>query len=153
MSATYPTNTKEKVANRAIGYNDNDKLVRADDWPALRPSGAFLSTVLDLAKWDAVLETDRVLSESTRLAMWTPVALNGGGSHPYGFGWQIDSLDGHRRVSHSGGMVGFRTELARFVDDRLTIVLLMNLDDVDLESITIGLARLYLPAATPSGTR
>ena len=86
MNTTYTTNTTEKVPNRAVGYRDNDKLLNAGDWAALRPSGAFLSTVLDLAKWDAVLNTDRILTESTRRQMWTPVTLNDGSSGPYGFG-------------------------------------------------------------------
>ena len=62
MNTTYPTNTKVSVPNRALGYSDNEKLREASDWPALRPSGAFLSTVLDLAKWDAALYTDDILS-------------------------------------------------------------------------------------------
>ena len=61
MKTTYPTNTKVSVLNLAQGYVDNEKLLAAKYWPALRPSGAFLSTVLDLAKWDAVLYTDKIL--------------------------------------------------------------------------------------------
>jgi hypothetical protein len=41
-------------------------------------------------------------------------------------------------------MPGFRAGFARFVDDRLTIVVLMNLDDVDLDSIVRGVAAFYL---------
>lgn len=153
MNTTFATNTKESLPNRALGYSDNDKLLNADDWPALRPSGAFLSTVLDLAKWDAVLNTDKILSDATRRQMWTPVKLNDGTSYPYGFGWQLGELRGRKLVHHGGGMPGFRTKFARFVDDRLTIIVLMNLDDVDVDSIVHGVAALYLPAPTPSRTR
>jgi hypothetical protein len=45
------------------------------------------------------------------------------------------------------------TKFARFVDDRLTIIVLMNLDYVDVDSIVYGIAALYLPAPTPSRTR
>jgi hypothetical protein len=45
---------------------------------------------------------------------------------------------------HWGGMPGFRAAFARLVDDRLTIIVLMNLDDVDVESIVYGIAVLYL---------
>jgi D-alanyl-D-alanine carboxypeptidase len=86
MNTTYPTNTEVNVSNLAQGYVDNHKLLNADKWPALRPSGAFLSSVLDLAKWDAVLYTNKILSDSTRHEMWTPVKLNDGTSFPYGFG-------------------------------------------------------------------
>jgi CubicO group peptidase (beta-lactamase class C family) len=148
MNTTFPTNTKVSVPNRAHGYVDNLKLKDADDWPALRPSGAFLSTVLDLAKWDAVLYTDKILNDSTRRQMWTAVKLNDGVSYPYGFGWYLGSIKGHRLVHHSGGMPGARAEFARFVDDRLTIIVLMNLDDVDVDSIMRGIAVIYLPLTT-----
>jgi CubicO group peptidase (beta-lactamase class C family) len=143
MNATRPTNARA-VTNRAAGYSDNDRLLDAADWLALRPSGAFMSTVLDLAKWDAVLYTDKILTDSTRRQMWTPVALNDGSSSPYGFGWELGSLGGHRQVHHGGGIPGFQSEFARYVDDGLTIVVLINLDDADVESIAGGVAALYL---------
>jgi len=146
MNTTFPTNTKVSVPNRALGYVDNHQLKDAVEWAALRPSGAFLSTVLDLAKWDAVLYTDKTLNDSSRREMWTRVKLNDGTAYPYGFGWELGSLRGHRLVHHGGGMTGFRAEFARFVDDRLTIILLMNLDDVDKDSIVQGVAVFYLPA-------
>ena len=66
MTATLPTNTTQSVANRAKGYSGKDNTRAALEWTALRPSGAFLSTVFDLAKWEALLLTDRILTESTR---------------------------------------------------------------------------------------
>jgi D-alanyl-D-alanine carboxypeptidase len=146
METTHPTNTKVNLPNRARGYSDNDKLLDANDWPALRPSGAFLSTVLDLAKWDAVLDTNKVLSRSTRRKMWTPVKLNDGAARPYGLGWELTSIAGRKTVHHSGGMPGFRAMFARFVEDRLTVIALMNLDDVDREAIVSGVAKFYLPS-------
>jgi CubicO group peptidase (beta-lactamase class C family) len=145
MTTTYPTNTGVSLPNRALGYADNDKLQIAADWRALRPSGAFLSTVEDLARWDAALYTDKILTESSRRQMWTPVTLNNGTSHPYGFGWELGSFRGHRLVSHSGGLPGFRAQVARFVDDKLTIIVLMNLDDVDPHAILGGVAAIFLP--------
>jgi len=41
-------------------------------------------------------------------------------------------------------MPGFRAGFARFVEDRLTVIVLMNLDDVDIDSILNGVAALYL---------
>jgi len=144
MNSTWPTNTTERVPNRAQGYVDNDAPRNAPDWLALRPSGAFLSTALDLAKWDAMLYTDTVLTEASRREMWTPVTLNDGRSYPYGFGWMFAKVNGHRLVHHPGGMPGARADIARFVDDRLTIILTMNLDDVNIDAIVSGLAGLYL---------
>jgi CubicO group peptidase (beta-lactamase class C family) len=146
MSSTWPTNTTASVPNRARGYVDNDELRDAPVWRALRPSGSFLSTVLDLAKWDAMLYTDKVLTGASRRQMWTAVMLTDGKTYPYGFGWMLGDVDGHKLVHHSGGMPGTRAMLAKFIDDGLTIVMLMNLDDVDIFPLMRGVATQYLPA-------
>jgi CubicO group peptidase (beta-lactamase class C family) len=146
MTTTWPTNTTARVPNRAQGYVDNDELRDEPKWLALRPGGAFLSTVMDLAKWDAMLYTDRVLTEFARRQMWTPVKLNSGETYPYGFGWMLGSRNGVKYVQHSGGMPGTRANLSRF-ENGLTIIMLMNLDDVDIEPVVAGVAAQYLPAA------
>ena len=145
MISTFPTNTTVKIANRAIGYVDNDNLRRAPEWTALRPSGAFLSTVLDMAKWDAMLYTDTILTEATRREMWTPVRLNDGTTSGYGYGWQLTTNRGRTKVYHGGGGPGARASFTRFLEDRLSIIVLINMDDVDVDTIVQGLAALYLP--------
>ena len=152
MTTTWPTNTKEPLSPRAVGYGGDDNGREAADWTALRPSGAFLSTALDLARWDKVLYGDSVLSEASRTVMWTPVKLADGSSHPYGFGWEIGALKGHRQVQHGGSMPGFRSGFARFIDDQLTVIVLMNAEDVDRDAIVNGVAALYLTAGAASPT-
>jgi Domain of unknown function (DUF3471) len=116
---------------------------------ALRPSGAFLSTVVDLVKWDAALNATAPLTAATRSQMWAPVALNGGGSHPYGFGWSIDAAAGRTRVHHSGSMPGFRATLHRYIDDRLTVIVLTNSGTADPDTIARAVAETYIPGITP----
>lgn len=151
MFSTYPMNTTVPLPNRARGYADNDALKQADQRRALTPAGGFLSTVADLARWDALLDGDGLLTETTRRQMWTPVRLNDGTTYPYGLGWELDgqgAVKGRRVVRHGGSVLGFRAEFARFVDDRLTIILLMNLHDVDWQALVRGVAAAYW---TPAG--
>lgn len=152
MNATRTTTTTERVSNLAKGYSDNDRLIDAADWPAVRPSGAFLSTVLDLAKWEAVLQTDKILSDTTRQQMWTRVTLNNGSPAGYGFGWHLGSVRGRQTVYHGGGILGFNAIYQRFADDRLTVVVLMNTDDADNQGIALGVAALYLPGSASGVT-
>jgi D-alanyl-D-alanine carboxypeptidase len=145
MTSTRTTTTSVLVPHRARGYAwQNDHYVNAEEYVALRPSGAFLSTVLDLAKWDAALYTDRVLTRASRDAMWTRVQLRDGRSYPYGFGWSVDTFDGHMQVHHGGSLPGFRAEFARFPNDSLTVIVLSNADGANASAIASGLARLYL---------
>jgi hypothetical protein len=106
--------------------------------------------VLDLAKWDAALYDNGFLTEATRQQMWTPVVLSNGTSHPYGLGWELDPpLRGEKVVRHGGSLQGFRAEFARFVDHNLTIIILMNSDDVDWRQLVTGVAARYLPSREP----
>jgi CubicO group peptidase (beta-lactamase class C family) len=146
MATTLLANTKQTVANRAKGYGGKDNARAADDWTALRPSGAFLSTVLDLAKWEALLLTDRILTDASRREMSTPVRLNSGATEPYGLGWHVDSWNGQRRLWHGGGIPGFASHYVRFPEIGLALIALANGDDVDLGAIVNGLAdSVYWP--------
>lgn len=150
MQATCTTSMTQLVPHRASGYDGTaDKRQNASPWLALRPSGAFLSSVLDLAKWDAALYTDGFLKSSVREQMLSPVNLNDGTAHPYGFGWRLDTVGGHRRVHHGGAMPGFRAEMARFVDDKLTFIVLTNSGSADPDAIAQGVAALYIPGLIP----
>jgi D-alanyl-D-alanine carboxypeptidase len=111
VGTTWPTNAAPAAAPRAAGYSDNDELRPAAEWRALRPSGAFYSTVLDLARWDAALYGDTILTATAREAMWAPVVLKDGSLSYYGFGWQLGR--GKRKaVYHTGGMDVIFTGLA-----------------------------------------
>jgi hypothetical protein len=104
----------------------------------------MVSTVTDLAKWDAALYTEKLLKRSSLDQMWTPVKLKDGKPATYGFGWSVDTVRGHRLVSHGGGIPGFTSFLARYVDDRLTVIVLCN-TMANPEALAAGVARQYLP--------
>jgi D-alanyl-D-alanine carboxypeptidase len=150
MNSTRATTVTEIVQNRADGYVwTANKLQNAGIFIALRPSGAFLSSVLDLAKWDAALYTDKILASSVRNEMWSPVKLNNGTTYPYGFGWYVDAVSGHKLARHGGSLPGFRAEFVRFADDKLSIVILANGNNSNLGSIALGVADRYIPGLIP----
>ena len=149
MAATRTTTTTALVPRRARGYDWRDSsYVNALEYLALRPSGAFLSTALDLARWEAMLYRDEVLTRATREAMWTPVRLTDGTTFGYGYGWMLDSLDGHRQIHHGGTLPGFRAMMARFPDDSLTVIVLTNSSRAQPEQIAAGVAKLYFTGSS-----
>lgn len=151
LTNTRVTSYREIVANRASSYQiDAGHLGNADHNLSVRPSGALLSTVLDLAKWDAVLYTDRILNERQKEAMWTPERLSNGTLAPYGLGWQIDRAGNHRCLEHSGMINGFKSQFSRFVDDKLTIIVLTNLREANPADIVRVIAPAYLSDLKPA---
>jgi len=151
MMSTRTTTVTEIVPNRASGYATTEEGLRnAEVWNALRPSGAFMSTVSDLVRWDATLYTDHILNAESRKAMWTPVRLNDGESYPYGFGWIVNDVNGHRRIRHSGGVPGFVAEFSRFPDDRISVILMANIQNRDLSDLAAKVAGYYDALLKPS---
>jgi D-alanyl-D-alanine carboxypeptidase len=148
------TTTIEPLPNKAKGYTGNDRLAPAADWPAVRPSGAFVSTVEDLARWEAVLLTDKVLTSATRTQMWTAVPLNDGSTSGYGYGWSVGTMAGRSVVHHGGSLPGFRAFYLRYVDERLAVIVLGYGDDADIADVARGVAtRVLQTAAAPTGAR
>ena len=91
MTATRLTTVFDIVVGRAEGYTWRDNVFsNSEDYVALRPSGAFMSTVGDMANWEVALQTGRILSPQTKTEMWTAVRLNNGSEYPYGYGWEVD---------------------------------------------------------------
>lgn len=123
------------VPHRAAGYRFVDGRLKNQEWvsPSANSTGdgSLYLTVDDLIRWDAALYTDRPLSKATRELLWTPATTNDGKSTGYGFGWIIDDVDGHRRVGHPGEWQGFSTVIDRYLDDGLTVIVLMNAERSD----------------------
>jgi CubicO group peptidase (beta-lactamase class C family) len=135
MSATRRRDAGAILPFRATGYETNRAgrfIVRNSDLTEVFSAGALVSTVGDLAKWNAALETDGILTAASRAEMWTPVKLSNGATHPYGFGWFLEPWQGHANIGHSGSTAGFSASLQRFPEAGLTVILLTNSDEFDI---------------------
>lgn len=117
------------VPNRATGYVVREGELRTAEFVSpTQPfaAGGLIGTVLDLAKWDAALYGEKLLPESAREELWTAVKLKNGEAFPYGFGWSMGMYRDHPYAAHGGGIPGFSTYIARFTEDKLTVIVLMN---------------------------
>lgn len=111
--------------------------------------GSLYLTVYDMAKWDAALYTEKLLKKSSLDQMWTPVKLNDGTTHGYGFGWALEEVHNHRLIRHDGAWQGFQCSIFRYVDDKLTVVAFANRSGTNLEKIIRAVAASYNPDLFP----
>jgi len=152
MNSTRIISEADIVPNRSAGYRLVKGELKNQEWvaPSLNTTadGALYTNVLDLAKWDAALYTERLLKKSSFDQMWTPVKLNSGKTSPYGFGWRVAEVNTHRLLEHGSAWQGFTMHISRYVDDQLTIIVMTNLDSghADPGKIAHGVATLYVPA-------
>lgn len=113
------------LKNRATGYSlKKGTMVNSLYIDMTQPyaAGSLYSTVEDLFLWNEALYSDRLLSGKSREAMMTPV------KNDYGYGLAIQTKWGRKMISHGGGINGFSTFIARFPDEKVTVVVLRNAD-------------------------
>lgn len=141
----YEHNRGPEVLQRAYGYSYIDGAwVRTDQsaTSATRGDGGIYSSINDLAKWDAALYDDRLLSDASRKAAFSPhVKVTGEGYEAsYGYGWRItgDSL------WHSGETMGFRNVIVRWPGNHLSVILLSNRKHPKPYKTALAIGELYL---------
>jgi CubicO group peptidase (beta-lactamase class C family) len=138
------------VPNRAAGYRLVNGQLKNQAWvsPSTNSTadGALYVSILDLAKWDAALYTDRPLTNSSREKIWTPAKLTDGSTKDYGFGWHLANLHGRRVVFHGGAWQGFKSFIVRFLDTELTLIFLANSWETRDFKFARGLAAGFYPA-------
>jgi len=141
MTNTYDRDPLNLIPHRANGYvydkHNATYHTRDYDLTDLFSAGTIVSTVNDLAKWDAAIQGDGVLSAAAKKLWWTPVMMNNGkpldhlgrGSPgSYGFAWFLHPELAHKNIGHSGVTSGFSTANEWYPDDHLTIIITANTD-------------------------
>jgi len=158
MTSVKLISTDEITPNRVSGYILADKDLKNEPWStssyASTACGSLYLTVFDMAKWDAALYTERLIRRSSLEQMWTPVKLNDGSAYPYGFAWRTRQVNGHRLMQHDGVETAFTTRFVRYVNDGISVVVLMNLGE-DEEALmptrmTDSVAAIYIPSLRDS---
>ena len=143
------------ITNRATGYRmTSNGLQRAEFVSPSQPkaAGALVGSVLDLATWDKVVATDKILPQSVRKEMWTPVITSNGRTAEYGLGWQVMTHRGHTLIGHGGSIDGFNTFYMRVPEQQLSVIVLLN-TSADPNSIALGIAGHYINDFTLASTK
>jgi len=99
-------------------------------------AGALYSTTGDLLKWERGLFGGKVLRAATLEKMTTPF------KDDYAFGLGVRTVGGHKAIDHGGAIQGFNTELAYYPEDKLTVVVLGNVNGAAPGEIAAKLAAL-----------
>lgn len=153
MTTARVINEADIIPNRAAGYRLVKGELKHHEWvsPVLNTTadGSLYLTVLDMAKWDAALYDEKLLKKTSLDQMWTPVSLNNGKRFEYGFGWGVGKINGRRLISHNGAWQGFMAHIGRYVDDKLTVIVLANLAGFNATKLAGEIAAIYNPELAP----
>lgn len=134
------------IPNRATAYGPHPSGgfgVQMSNWEQTG-DGAVQTTVEDLAKWDRNFYDPKVGGPWLIEQLQTTGTLDGGEKIDYARGLVVDEYRGLRRVSHSGGWAGYRAEMLRFPDQKLSVVTLCNLGSTNSTALAQQVTDLYL---------
>jgi CubicO group peptidase (beta-lactamase class C family) len=129
------------IEDRASGYAPSQNgIVNAGyiDMTIPLSAGGLYSTTEDLLRWEQGLFGGKLLSAASLKKMTTPF------KNDYAFGLGVRSVNGHEEIAHGGGIEGFNTALAYYPDEKLTVVVLANVNGpaqeiaTDLHTIVEG---------------
>jgi CubicO group peptidase (beta-lactamase class C family) len=138
------------VKDRAIAYaGGNEGYRQAMPFEDTYGHGGLLTTVGDLLRWNDALSADE-LGHFVTAEMERQSILSDGRRIAYARGLMVGSYDGVREISHSGHTAGYRSWLGRYPDEHLSIALLCNSNDADVDKLAHAVADLLLPRQAPS---
>jgi len=113
--------------------------------------GGQLSTIADLVKWEQALQQGTLISQSGLEAMWQPQLSTHGNEwehlrYAVALGWFVLNSEGRPVVGHNGSILGFASNITRFMDDNITAIVLCNLDKIFRpDAIALEIARYFCP--------
>lgn len=131
------------IKDRAAGYaRTSDGFINAApiSMTTAFAAGALYSTVEDLLLWDQALYTEKLVSRKSLDEAFTPFKSN------YGYGWSIGKRHDRQVIAHGGGIFGFSAYIARYPADRVTVVVLSNVEGAPSGEIANSLSAIVFGA-------
>lgn len=150
MKNTGYTRPKFEVATVAVGYENESVWGRpnAKSWDKnapfwhLKANGGILSTAEDLYLWHRALLKDRILSKEAKAKYFAPrLRPEETREGFYAYGWDVHLTPRRTKViEHNGTNRVFYADFRRFVDENVTIIMLLNKADEKFNEVSFVLA-------------
>lgn len=109
--------------------------------------GGLYSSVADLAQWDRAFYEDVLGVPGFAERMYRRGVLAGGDTIAYARGLSVGERRGLARVSHGGGFMAFRTMIARYPEQRTTVITLCNVGTANPGALSTAVEDIVLADA------
>jgi hypothetical protein len=94
--------------NRATGYRMSNGRIVQQEWVSATfnqtADGVFYLSLDDFLAWERGVRERALLKPESWSQIFTPVILNNGKTHPYGFAWEITKKGGQTVHGHDGSL-------------------------------------------------
>ncbi len=145
MTNSYYASDRKVIQKRAYGYQKKEygytnKTQISFSIPF--SSGALMSTVVDMLKWQNALHKNEILNSNTLKKAFTKYKLNNGQEFSYGYGWHLRDVNGFTTRQHGGSVFGFKSMGVFLPNEDVYVIGLTNCDCNSPTQITEEIALL-----------
>lgn len=135
------------IQNRALSYEKDGKGFRnaVQNVYTLGDGGLF-TNVNDMAKWVSNFYSPKAGTIKDIELMVTPGKLTDGTAISYAMGINVNTHHGYKRLTHNGGLAGYRTMIAIYPELKMGFFVFGNAGDADVYNKVNQIAELLIPA-------
>ncbi|UUC44077.1 serine hydrolase domain-containing protein [Flavobacterium cerinum] len=147
MTHSYYASDRKVIPMRAYGYHKKSSgYVNKTSISFSIPfaSGALMSTVDDLQKWQNGLNQNSLLNAKYTAKMFQPYKLNNGQEIEYGYGWHLKQINGVPSREHGGSVFGFKAMGVYIPGEAIYVLGLSNCDCQSPTQVTRDITTLAL---------
>ena len=102
-------------------------------------AAGLLSTVVDMAKYDAAIDRHVYLKKQTQEKAWTAFVSNSGQRQPHGLGWFVTEYHGLKLIWHFGHWgTGFSAIYLKVPEKNVSLVMLANSEALADHQFQVG---------------
>jgi CubicO group peptidase (beta-lactamase class C family) len=143
------------VPNRATAYSGSPANGFHTDMPFTNMigNGGLLSTMADLLEWNENLDHPTVGGQPYVDALQTRMRLTTGRTITYALGLEVTDYQGVREVSHGGSTAGYRTYLARYPEQHVSVAVWCNYAGANPASLAHQVVDLVLAKSAAAATQ
>lgn len=153
MEHSYYASDRQVIYNRAYGYQKKEHGYvnkTAISFSVPFASGALMSTLGDLLKWQNALSQNKLLNANETTKVFSCYKLNNGEPVNYGYGWHIKELSGLTVRAHGGSIFGFKNMGVYVPGEDIYVVALTNCDCNSPTLLAENIAKLVITGTVKS---
>jgi CubicO group peptidase (beta-lactamase class C family) len=143
MKNSYYGSKSQLIPNRASGYSPIENGYRNAEYLSMSlpyAAGSLMSTIDDMLLWHKAVHKNTLIKAESRALAFTNTKLNNGKPTYYGYGWQVDDINGTPSIEHGGGIFGYVTQGIYVPQDNVYVILLTNTNGKSPQDAAVKMA-------------
>lgn len=152
MQNSYYGSKTKFIKNRASGYMPSENGYRNANYISMTlpyAAGSLMSCVDDMLLWHKAIHNNTLITAESKAKAFTNTVLNNGKPTNYGYGWQINEINGTPSIEHGGGIFGYVTQGVYIPEEDIYVILLSNTNGNSPHDVAIKMAAVAMGKPYP----